>query len=65
MKPETVAWLAKLRAQAVPGTDLIFVRGPLGSAALYPHEIVGKSDDELLAFVTAQLAEQHEPKESQ
>jgi hypothetical protein len=57
MKPETVAWLARLRAQAVPGTDLVFVRGPLGSISLYPHEIVGKSDDELLAFVTARLTD--------
>jgi hypothetical protein len=56
MKPETAAALAKLRAQATPGTDLILFRGPLGTIAFLPHEIVGKPDDELLAFIAERLA---------
>jgi hypothetical protein len=58
MKPATAAWLARVRANAAPpGTTFVIVRGPAGSVAIAPYEIVGKSDDELLAFICARLAE--------
>ena len=58
MSPEIAAWLANLRAEAAaPGALLVAVEGtpPL---AIYPDDIVGKSDNELLAFVRARLDEQ-------
>jgi hypothetical protein len=59
MSPETAAWLANVRAKAAaPGALLVTVRGPAGSVAIFPDEIVGKSDDELLAFIDSRLAEQ-------
>ena len=58
MKPETAAWLARVRANATPpGTTLVIVRGPAGSVAILPEEIVGKSDDDLLAFIVRRLKE--------
>jgi len=58
MKPATAAWLAKLRADAAPpGTTFVIVRGPAGAVAITPDEIVGKSDDELLAFIVGRLKE--------
>ena len=58
MKPATAAWLAKLRADAAPpGTTFVIVRGPAGSVAITPDEIVGKSDEELLAFIVGRLKE--------
>jgi hypothetical protein len=57
MRPETVAWLANVRAQVAAGADIIIVRGPAGSLAIFPDEIVGTSDDELLAFIAGRLAE--------
>jgi hypothetical protein len=59
MKPETAAWLARVRANAaVPGTLIVTVCGPAGSVAIFPDEIVGRSDDELLAFICRRLSEQ-------
>lgn len=58
MRPATVAWLANVRANAAaPGTTFVIVRGPAGSVAITPDEIVGTSDDELLAFICRRLAE--------
>jgi len=58
MKPEAAAWLARVRANAAPpGTTFVIVRGPAGAVAITPDEIVGKSDDELLAFICRRLAE--------
>jgi len=58
MKPATAAWLAKLRADAAPpGITFVIVRGPAGSVAISPDEIVGKSDEELLAFICRRLSE--------
>ncbi|WP_288379828.1 hypothetical protein [uncultured Massilia sp.] len=52
MDARTTAWLAKLRAEAeVPGTILVCA----GRLRLRPDEIVGKSDDELLAHVRGLL----------
>jgi hypothetical protein len=52
MRPDITAWLAKLRAEAeVPGTIIVCA----GRLRLLPEEIVGKSDDELLAFVSERL----------
>lgn len=58
MKPETAAWLARVRANAA-APDIVFVtvRGPAGSVAIFPDEIVGKSDEELLAFIVRRLKE--------
>jgi hypothetical protein len=56
MRPATTAWLARVRANAAPpGTTFVIVRGPAGSVAVTPDEIVGKSDDELLAFIVGRL----------
>lgn len=58
MKPETAAWLARVRANAAaPGTTFVIVRGPAGSMAITPDEIVGKTDEELLAFIGRRLTE--------
>jgi len=58
MRPATVAWLANVRAEATaPGAILVIVRGPAGSVAISPEHIVGKSDDELLAFIAGRLTE--------
>lgn len=59
MRPATVAWLANVRAEATaPGAILVIVRGPAGAVAIFPDEIVGTSDDELLAFIAGRLTEQ-------
>jgi hypothetical protein len=59
MRPATTAWLANLRANAeAPGNDLVLLRGPKGAVVFTPNEIVGKSDEELLAFVAGRLTEQ-------
>lgn len=59
MRAETVAWLAKLRAQAAdPGNLCVVIpRRAGGSVAIFPDDIVGKSDDELAAYVVARLTE--------
>jgi len=58
MRPETVAWHANVRAEATaPGAILVIVRGTAGSVAISPEDIVGKSDDELLAFIAGRLTE--------
>jgi len=58
MSPAATAWLAKLRADAAPqGTVFVVVRGPAGAVAIPPQDIVGKSDDELMAFMVRRLAE--------
>jgi hypothetical protein len=59
VNPETAAWLANVRAEAAaPGALLVTVCGPAGSVAIFPDEIVARSDDELLAFIDSRLAEQ-------
>ena len=59
MSPDTAARLAKVRAEAeAPGALLVVVRNPSRSVAIFPEDIVGKSDDELLAFIAKRLAEQ-------
>jgi hypothetical protein len=60
MKPEAVALLANVRAHAAdPSVFLVIIprktRG--GSVAIFAEDIVGKSDDELLAFIAARLDE--------
>lgn len=57
MRPETITWLANVRAQVAAGADIVIVRGPTGAVAIFPDEIVGTSDDELLAFIAGRLAE--------
>ena len=65
MKPETLAWLDKLRTQAADPANLFVIipRRSGGSVAIFPEDIVGKSDDELLAYVASRLAKQPELKE--
>ena len=56
MSPDTSAWLAKLRAEAeVPGTILVCA----GQLRMLPEDIVGKSDDELLAHVRGLLGNEN------
>jgi hypothetical protein len=59
MSRQSDVWLAKLRDQArEPGVLLVIVRRPIGgSIAIFPDEILSKSDDELRAFLHARLAE--------
>jgi hypothetical protein len=59
MSPETVVWLANVRVEAAaPGALFVIVRSKTASVAIPPEDIVGKSDDELLAFIAGRLAEQ-------
>lgn len=59
MSPDTAAWLANVRAEAAgPGALLVVVRDGSRSVAIFPEDVVGKSDDELLAFIASRLAEQ-------
>jgi hypothetical protein len=58
VRPETAAWLANIRAEAAdPSTVLVIVSGKTGRVTIFPDEIVGKSDDELLAVIAARLAD--------
>jgi hypothetical protein len=58
VRPETAAWVASIRAEAAdPSTVLVIVSGKTGRVAIFPDEIVGKSDDELLDFIGKRLAE--------
>ena len=57
MSPETAAWLAKLRAEAAaPGALLVAIEGD-PPVVLYPNDIVGKSDDELLEMIGSRTKE--------
>jgi hypothetical protein len=47
-----------VRAELATGALPVTVNGPASSVAIFPDEIVGKSDDELLAFIAGRLAEQ-------
>lgn len=58
MSPETAAWLANVRAELADGALLVTVHGPSGPVAIFPEDIVGKSDVELDAFIRARLSEQ-------
>jgi len=52
MSPATTAWLANVRAEAeVPGAFMIAIQSGKGRVVIFPDEVVGKSDEELLAFV--------------
>lgn len=57
MNTDKAAWLANIRAEAeAPGAVLVIVPAKAGSIAIFPDEIIGKSDDELLAFLAARSA---------
>jgi len=62
MSPAHTVWLANVRAEAEAGALMVIVtgtvRGRPARATIFPDEIVGKSDAELLAFACARLAEQ-------
>lgn len=59
MSPGTAAWLANVRAEAeAPGAFMVVIQSSKGRVVIFPDEVVGKSDDELLAFVRTRLAEQ-------
>jgi hypothetical protein len=59
VSPETAAWLANVRAEAAaPGALFVIVRSKTASVAIFPEDIVGKSDDESLSFIETRLAEQ-------
>jgi hypothetical protein len=56
--PATTAWLANIRAEAAgPRALVVVVKGPRGPVAIFPEDVVGKSDDELLAFIASRLDE--------
>jgi hypothetical protein len=58
MSPETAAWLANVRVEAAaPGALIVTICRKGRSVAIFPEDIVGKSDDELLAFIEARLAD--------
>jgi hypothetical protein len=55
MSPADAALVAFVRAEAAaPGAVIVAVKGRV---AIFPEDIVGKSDDELLSFIEARLAE--------
>jgi hypothetical protein len=61
MSPETAALLASERTQAAdPSVFMVVIRRKTrgGSVAIFPEDIVGKPDNELLAFIAERLAEQ-------
>jgi hypothetical protein len=59
MHPRVTAWLASMRAEAeVPGTIIVCA----GRLRLLPDEIVGKSDDELFAYVSERLENTHKAR---
>jgi hypothetical protein len=58
MSPDTAAWLANVRAELADGALLVTVSNDSGSVAIFPEDIVGKTDVELLAFIAGRLAEQ-------
>jgi hypothetical protein len=59
MSTDFAAQLANMRAAAaLPGARFVTVRGPAGSVTLPKNDIVGRSDEELLAFIADRLAEQ-------
>jgi hypothetical protein len=59
MSPADAALIANVRAEAAaPGALFVIVRSKTASVAIPPEDIVGKSDDELLSFIEARLAEQ-------
>lgn len=58
MSPDTAAWLANVRAEAAaPGALLVVVRDGSRSVVIFPDQVVGKSDDELLASIAERLDE--------
>jgi hypothetical protein len=58
MSPDAAARIAKVRAEATaPGALLVVVHDRSRSVAIFPEDIVGKSDDELQAFIAKRLAE--------
>jgi hypothetical protein len=54
MSPNDAAVIANVRADVADGVDIVVIGGRV---AIFPDEIVGKSDDELLAFIAGRLAE--------
>jgi hypothetical protein len=53
------AFLAALREWASdPGALIYTVRGKSGSIAIFPEDVTGRTDDELLAFVRERLNEE-------
>ena len=59
MSPAHAAWLANVRAEAAAGALMVIVtgtvRGQPARAIIFPDEIVGKSDDELLVLARTRL----------
>jgi hypothetical protein len=56
MSPADAALIANVRAEAAAAGAVII---PVdGRVAIFPEDIVGKSDDELLSFIEARLTEQ-------
>lgn len=60
MNIDKAAWLANIRAEAeAPGAFLVIVPKQVGTIAIFADEILGKSDDELLAFIAARSEERN------
>lgn len=58
MGRENAAWLARIRAEAEsPDALLVVVPGNAGSMAIFAEDVVGKSDEELLAYIAARRDE--------
>lgn len=56
--PATAALLAALREWAVlPGAQIYPIRTKTKNIAIFPEDVVGKSDEELLAFIRQRLNE--------
>jgi hypothetical protein len=51
-----------VRADAAPpGTVYVVISGPAGTVAVFPKDILDKSDDELLAYIAGRLSEITKP----
>jgi hypothetical protein len=58
MSPDPAALLPEIREWAADPRALVFpINGERRSIALFPAEVIGKTDDELLRFIAARLAE--------
>lgn len=55
---DSAALLESVRAEAsAPGALLVVVKSRNRSVAIFPEDIVGKADDELLAFIAMRLSD--------
>ena len=58
MRPESAAMIANLRTElAAPGALYVAIRSSDRMVAIFPDDLVGKTDRQLLAFVRERLTQ--------